>query len=172
MAKAAIKADITEKITVASYADADEALKMIGELEDFVSACEAKFNATVTELKAELVEKCDPVKKALRRGISALKKWAARAIPGDDGERKARSIELNFGWVRFRWTPPAIKFKLEEETVIERLRARGMHSCIRTIEAVDKDVLAAYDDDILKAIGAYRDQEEKFYYEVKREEVK
>lgn len=171
MAKAIVK-DTNEKISLNSTAEADEALKMIGALEDFIGAREAKFNAALAELKIGLVESCDPVKKSLRRWIAALKKWAARAIPGDDGERKARSIELNFGWVRFRWTPPAIKFKVEEETVIERLRARGMISCIRTVESVNKEALEAYDDGVLKAVGAYRDQEEKFYYEVKREEMK
>ena|SRR3990167_1528591 len=171
MAKAEIK-EQAGKISIQSAAEADVALKEIGKLEDFVAAKEANFNSEVAALKAAMVEKCGPVKKTLKRWIPALAKWAARAIPGDDGERKARGLELNFGWVRFRWTPPAIKFKVEEETVIERLRARGMISCIRTVASVNKEALEAYDDDVLKTVGAYRDQEEKFYYEVKREEMR
>ena len=158
-----------EKITIKIAVEADEGLKMIGALEDFVSTREIEHNATVAEMKAELVERCGPVKKSLKRWVAALKKWATKGAEFPEG---SRTLELNFGCVWFRWTPWRIEFRLDEETVIERLRARGMTSCIRTVESVNKEALEAYDDDVLKAVGAYRDRDEKFYYEVKREEVK
>ena len=171
MAKTAIN-NAKDRISIKSAEQADQALQQIGELEDFIRAEESRYNEREAELKSDMVERCGLVKKTLRKWVAALKKWADVEIEAPSSKDGPRSLEMNFGWVRFRWTPPAIKFKLEEETVIERLRARGMTSCIRVTVSVDKEALAAYDDDILKAIGAYRYQEEKFYYEVKREEVK
>ena len=55
----------------------------------------------------------------------------------------------------------------------ERLRAKKMHTCIRTFEEVDKKALANYDDDTLVDVGCERTKpKDRFWYEVKREEVK
>lgn len=156
-------------VRIQSQNDADVALKCIGTLEDFIRDRESHYNERVAELKTEMVERCGPIKKSLKKWIAALKKWAEKGAEFPDG---LRTLELNFGKIWFRWTPPRIEFRVEEETVIERLRARGMVSCIRVITSIDKEALAAYDDDVLKEVGAYRDQEEKFYYECKREEMK
>ena len=48
-----------------------------------------------------------------------------------------------------------------------------MHTCIRTFEEVDKKALANYDDDTLVDVGCERTKpKDRFWYEVKREEVK
>jgi hypothetical protein len=55
----------------------------------------------------------------------------------------------------------------------ERLRAKKMHTCIRTVEEVDKEKLASYDVEVLLDVGCERTKpKDKFWYEVKREEVK
>ena len=55
----------------------------------------------------------------------------------------------------------------------KRLRARKMHTCIRTVEEVDKEKLASYDDAALLEVGCERTKpKDKFWYECKKEEVK
>jgi phage host-nuclease inhibitor protein Gam len=85
---------------------------------------------------------------------------------------ESKTLELNFGKIYFKWTPYRIEFDVEEETVIERLRARKMESCIRVVTSVNKEALEAYDDDVLKKLGCRRERDDKFHYEVKREEGK
>jgi phage host-nuclease inhibitor protein Gam len=81
-----------------------------------------------------------------------------------------KHVELTFGTVGFRLGKSAIKFKLAVENIIERLRAKTMLSCIRTIEEADKEALAAYDDETLEAVGCQRTKpKDRFYYDVKRE---
>jgi hypothetical protein len=43
-------------------------------------------------------------------------------------------LGLNFGKLGFRRPKAAIKLKLAIQTIIERLRLKKMHSCIRTID--------------------------------------
>lgn len=170
MAKAAKKPAALFIVNTRDHAET--ALKTIGWLERFVAARESRYEAKVAEMKSALVEQCSPMKKSVKRLIKALEKWAAGEIPAADSREGPRGLTLNFGRVWFRWTPPAIKLSVDEEIVIARLKARGLDSCVRVVESINKEVLETLDDEDLKVVGAYRDQEEKFYYEVKREEVK
>lgn len=166
------KAAKVEQIKVLTREEADVALREIAETENLIAARERQINERINALKARLVEDVGPAKKILKRLVRALEKWAGKEIPASDSKEGPRGVTLNFGRLWFRWTPPAIKFSAEEETVIARLEARGLNSCVRVEKSVNKEVLETLDDETLKAVGAYRDQEEKFYYEVKREEVK
>ena len=66
-----------------------------------------------------------------------------------------------------------VKLLLAVETVIERLRARKMLSCIRKKEEVDKEALENYSDQVIAEVGCKRSQgKDKFYYEIKREGIK
>ncbi len=51
---------------------------------------------------------------------------------------------------------PKIVLKLEEATVVERLRARKLTSCIRVIEEVNKEALENYPDKEIEAVGCER----------------
>ena len=161
-----------EQIKILTREEADGALREIGQTEDVIAHRERLANERINALKALLVDGVGPAKKILKRLVRALEKWAGREIPAADSREGPRGITLNFGRLWFRWTPPAIKFSADEETVIARLEARGLKSCVRVEKSVNKEVLETLDDETLKAVGAYRDQEEKFYYEAKREEVK
>jgi hypothetical protein len=103
--------------------------------------------------------------------VKALEKWATKnkekEFPGE-----SKTLELNFGKIYFKWTPYWIEFDVEEETAIERLRARKMEGCICVVTSVHKKALEAYDDDVLKKLGCRRERDDKFHYEVKREEGK
>ena len=159
------------KIEITSRDDADRALKLMGEIEALISDAETRYNELIDKVKEEMVEECGPVKKTLKKWVRALEKWTtknkAREFPED-----SKTLELNFGKIFFKWTPWRIEFDVAEETVIERLRARKMESCIRVVASVNREALEAYDDEVLKKLGCRRERDDKFHYEVKKEEVK
>lgn len=88
-------------------------------------------------------------------------------------EKKTK--ELNFGNIGYRKSTklvlPRGKAKLEE--IIAKIKERGMWDCIvEREEKIDKDVLKSYGEEEIKAVGAWLDVQDKFWYEPKREEVK
>lgn len=68
--------------------------------------------------------------KVLAENEAALKLWAK----SDRTNWTGKSLELNFGTIGFRLPSPAIKLKLKIANVIERLRAKKMLTCIRTVK--------------------------------------
>lgn len=77
-----------------------------------------------------------------------------------------KSVELPQGRFGWRLCPPMIKLLKKVETVIAALRCQHLQDAIIVKETVNKDVLAAYDDALLKGLGAKRFQEEVFFIEL------
>lgn len=173
MAKLAEKSDELmherPRITIRSTEDADLALKQIGAMQDEISRIELRENEIIRQAEARMIEGTKHPRKWLCANERALQKWAE----SDREAWESKTLDLVFGKIGFRLTPPAIVYLLKRiEHVIERLRAKEMTSCIRVSEKVDKEALQAYDDETLREIGCKRVQKDEFYYEVKREEVK
>lgn len=157
------------KIVIASIEDADRALQRIGALQRNIISKEQDASEEIDEIRAALVRDTAHESEVLAANEAALKEWAKTASK----EWKGKSLELNFGTVGFRKPTPAIKLKLAIETIVERLRARKMASCIRTLEEPDKEALAAYADDVLLEVGCERTKpKDRFWYECKSEVVK
>jgi len=159
-----------EKIYIETRDDADAALREMAELERKIAERQTAVNDRVAALKLDLVEKCGPLAKVLKGWAKALEKWATKNKDKEFPE-ESKTLELNFGKIFFRWTPWRIEYDVSEETVIERLRARKMESCIRVVTTINKEALEAYDDDVLKKLGCRRERDDKFHYEVKAEKV-
>ena len=153
---------------ISSRADADAALEAIAMLTSVIETHELIAEDKITLARSKLVEDTASPRILLADYESALKVWAKV----DRKNWEYKMLELNFGKIGFRLPPPAIKLKLAVENIIERLRAKKMHTCIRTVEEVDKEALANYDDEALLDVGCERTKpKDKFWYEVKREEV-
>jgi phage host-nuclease inhibitor protein Gam len=73
---------------------------------------------------------------------------------GADLERRERALEEWTKTDRVSWPAKSIELKLAVETIIERLRTKKMQTCIRTVEDVDKEALAAYEDEVLADVPA------------------
>jgi phage host-nuclease inhibitor protein Gam len=157
------------KKQITSREDVDAVLEAMGRAQAMIEAEELEAESKITDIRAKLVDKTAPLRISLAGSEKALKAWAK----GDYKSWPAKSLELNFGTIGFRLPKAAIKLKLAVENIIERLRAKKMHTCIRTVEEVDKEALANYDDEVLLDVGCERTKpKDKFFYEVKREEVK
>lgn len=158
-----------QMIVIECRDQADMALQRIGQLQRFLTEAEAKADEEVDVIRTTLVEGTELQRGALKENEKALRAWTMKC----EKHWVSRTLELVFGKVWVKKSPPKIVLNLEEETVVERLRARGMRTCIRVIEEVNKEVLANYDDKTIEAVGCTRKQgKDKFYYECKAEEVK
>lgn len=156
-------------IMIETREDADRALQRIGALERNIAAEEKIASDRIDAIRAELVSDTAHQREVLAANEAALKEWAR----GDRKNWDGKSLELNFGTIGFRRPTPAIKLKLKLAAVIERLRAKKMLTCIRTVEKVNKANLAAYDDDAILDVGCERTKpKDKFWWECKKEEVK
>ena len=156
------------KIVIASREDADRCLQRIGQLELAIEEAERSAQEEIDAIREQLVSETEPVRDALAQNEAALKLWAK----DDRKSWVAKHLELNFGTLGFRRPTPAIKLKLALENIVERLRAKKMHTCIRTVEEVDKEALANYDDETLLDVGCERTKpKDKFWYECKKEEI-
>ncbi|HWP58982.1 MAG TPA: host-nuclease inhibitor Gam family protein [Candidatus Acidoferrales bacterium] len=156
-------------ITVNSREEADLTLKKITALTLLIEAEERDAQTAIDAIRSRLLRETSGPREALALYEKALRTWAKTDRKNWDG----KSVELNFGTVGFRLPKAAIKLKLAVENIIERLRAKKMHTCIRIIEEVDKEALANYEDEVLLDVGCERTKpKDKFYYEIKREEVK
>ncbi len=157
------------QIVINSRDDADRALQRIGELQRYIEGAESDCEDHVATFRQKMLDETAPWRETLAVNEAALKAWAK----ADQYTWPAKSLELVFGTVGWRKPPAAIKLKLAIETIVERLRARRMHTCIRTTEEPDKEALAAYADDVLVELGCERTKpKDKFWYELKREELK
>lgn len=164
MAKAAKK-----KIeTITTQAEADELLRDIGRLEDKIATIHARESEIIRLANERAVAEAKPLIDERKMMVEELEAWARE----NEKEWEQRTLTLTFGRLYFRLGKPAIKLLRKAETILERLRAQGMQSCIRVKEEIDKEALAAYDADVLSEVGCKRMQRDEFYYEVFRPEVK
>lgn len=150
--------------------DADRALKEMGRLQDTIESIELRESEVIRLAKERMVEETLPAKTLLADYEKALQKWAVDnpvLFPTN-----SRTLVLNFGKIWFRKSPPEIRLLVKAKTVLARLRAKRMFDCIRDNPQVNREALAAYEDDVLKELGCKKNQKDKFYYEVKREEVR
>lgn len=156
-------------VVIETRDDADRALQRLGELARCIESMEQDAEDSINAIRQALVEESENARKALVLNEAALKAWAKRDVKTWAG----KTLDLVFGSMSFRTPPPSIKLLLEAETIVERLRARRMTTCIRVKEEVDKEALENYSDEVIEAVGCERKQgKDKFYYECKAEEVK
>lgn len=157
------------KRRILSREEADLTLREIAVLRKHIEREESVADRITREAREAMIERTAEARKQIAAHEHALREWAK----SDRRHWPAKSLELNFGVVGWRLGKPAIKLVVAMQTVVERLRARKMISCIRVVEELDKEALAAYDDETIDAVGCRRTQpKEKFWYEIKREEIK
>lgn len=148
---------------------ADLAMKRMVALTNQIEHQEKHYEDRILALRAELVRATAPLKDELKGWEKALAQFARK-------ERKtlfvfAKTIMLNFGKFGFRWGKPRIKRLTAEETIVERLKAKGRRDLIRITEAPNYERLVNYENDFLEPLGCRRIQTERFFYELKREEI-
>lgn len=149
-----------------SWQEADEALLAIGQLSRQIEAYEAEAQASIDEIRAGTVI----VVKPLQERLAVLKLQLQAFCEARRGEFKGKSRVLNFGTVSFRVSSKIVIRGLA--ACLEALKKLGLGDYIRVKESPDKEKMKDLDDGTLAQVGARRQTEDVFGYEVNRERVK
>jgi phage host-nuclease inhibitor protein Gam len=141
-------------------------LKEIAECELEIEAIEADLNTKIQDLKLEAEFKAKPIQERISKLALQIKEY----VEENRHEIKGKTKLLNFGRVGFRQSTKIII--RGAKNVIKALKANGMHDCIIVKEAVNKDKLREYPDEVIASVGAGKKVDDAFWYEVDREKLK
>ncbi len=151
---------------IKSWEGVDQALLEIGRREREVEILEHGYQQQIESLKARLVDAVKP----LQEHKAALELQLQAFCEAHKGEFKGKTRVLNFGTVSFRQSTKIVIRGVQ--VCIEALRKLGLKDYVRVKESPDKEKMKDLDDAILLQVGAKRQPEDVFGYEVNRERVK
>ncbi|WP_304223049.1 host-nuclease inhibitor Gam family protein [Gracilinema caldarium] len=149
-----------------SLADVDKALKELCALEAEIERIDSEGEKQIAAIKAKTAEAGKDLRERVKE-ISATIKAFCDYHKGEYFKDK-KSIDLAFGTIGYRLTPPSISISKQTLPLMKQL---GMAGYIRIKEEVDKEALLTLDDDILAQIEAVKKQKNEFFIQPKREQV-
>lgn len=153
--------------SIKDWAGVDAALLCIGQFDREIEKHEADLQKVVEEVKLASIGYVEPLqqrKKALELQIQAF----CEGHRDEMGNKKSR--ELNFGKVSFRISTKIVIRGVK--ACIDALKSLNLQDFIRVKESPDKDKMKDLDDAVLSQVGAKRQPEDVFGYEVNRDRVK
>lgn len=154
---------------ISDLAQADEALRQLGEIARESAQIESGMNAQIDQAKAVAKAQMEPLTASRKRLEDALAVFGTQKKAELFPERK-RSQELTFGLIGFRRaTSLRLMAKRTWGSVLERLEALGFTSAVRTKREVDKPAMADWSDEQLETVGVKRETSDEFYIELKQE---
>jgi phage host-nuclease inhibitor protein Gam len=170
--------DVPQPEPIRSFNDADQTLLKIADCEQQLQKQEAEMNEQIQKVRDEYESNTYLV----RTTKSLLEKELEKFCINNKTEFVTlKSKELVHGILGFRTSPPKVALlnrKYKWDTVLELLKkVRFGKDFIRSKEEVDKEqILASYaakeiDDSKLAAVGIKIDQDEKFFSDIKWEEI-
>lgn len=158
-----------QPLIISDLAQADEALRQLGELARESAQIESGMNAQIDQVKSVAKAQMEPLTASRKRLEDALAVFGTQKKSELFTERK-RSLELAFGIMGFRRaTALRLMAKRTWGSVLERLEALGFISAIRIKREVDKPAMADWSDEQLETVGVKRETSDEFYIELKQE---
>lgn len=152
--------------TIKGWEGADQVLLEIGQLEREIEQREAELQEKVEMIKRAIVNNVKP----LQERKAALELQLQAFCEAHKGEFKGKTRALNFGTVSFRQSTKIVIRGVQ--ACIDALRKLGLKDYVRVKESPDKEKMKDLDDATLAQVGAKRQPEDVFGYEVNRERVK
>lgn len=158
------------KVSLNSWEEVDETLKIIAEHEIALENIKGEMNKEINEVKERAGVKSGIHKDA----ISVLEKRLKNFVSTHRSEIDGKTKKLNFGQTGFRSSTslslPRGKDKVA--AIIDSLKKKGMDDCVNIQESVNKEVLKKYDADTVISIGVSIKKKDEFWYECEHAEVK
>ncbi len=154
-------------VKLKSWEDVGYNLKEIGESKRIIEKVERDLNDKISDLKLEAAL----VTKPHNDKIKALEQEIKEYTEANKGEIKGKSLNVGFGKVGFRKSTKIIIENIK--ACIKMLKARKMDDCIniKYSEQVDTSKLKDYKDEIIEAVGANKNVEDVFYYELDNQKL-
>lgn len=155
------------KITLSSWDDVGMNLKEIGESKRVIENTERKLNEKISKLKLE----AQLIIKPHTEKVIALEKEIKEYAEANKSQIKGKSLYVGFGKVGFRKSTKIIIENLQ--ACLKTLKARKMDDCIKIkySELVDTSKLKDYKDEVIEAVGAVKNVEDVFFYDLDKQKL-
>jgi phage host-nuclease inhibitor protein Gam len=150
---------------VPTLADCDVALARIAKLQRALAAADAAMNETIDQAKARCATTTAGDRAELEQIVNGIEAFGesnkAELFTG------GKTQELAHGFIGFR---QSTFVKITKKT-LELLKQYRKVAALKITESVRKDVLMTWTDKDLATVNAHKEVEDKFWFEVKDEEV-
>lgn len=161
-----------QPLIIASMAQADEALRQLGEIHREQRQIEDGAQAQIDQIKAVAKAHLEPLASSRKRLEDALAVFATQNKAEHFGDVRNRSQALVFGTIGFRRaTALRLMAKRTWAMVLQRLQDLGFKDGIRTKAEVDKEALRGWPEGKLEDVGVVRETSDEFFIELNLEEV-
>ena len=156
----------TSKVsTFTNWADVDQGLCEIGNLQLKINAAESKAKDDIDEAKLELAVTVKPLQEEIKDLVATIEVFASQDIQKPDFHG-AKSMKLGFGTLGWRAsTSIKISTKKTLGKIREAFSAVKARSLINVKESVDKNALAKLKDEDLAKVNARRVNKDVFFVE-------
>ena len=151
-----------------SWDNVNAALKEIARGEIEIAEIEGQMNIQINDIKEQAEKQCAPIRDAIDELGKQLKDFSEINRP-DFGKGKSR--KLAFGTLGWRASSAITIKKALTEKIIDNLRKLDMGDCVKVTESVNKDILATYPEDKIKASGATLVKKDTFWYETDKQSL-
>ncbi len=156
------------EVTLSSWEEVDETLKIIAEHEIALKNIEGEMNKEINEVKEKAVAKSEIHHDA----IKVLEKRLKNFVSSHKSELDGKTKKLSFGQTGFRSSTAVSIPRGKSDVIIDTLKKKNMVDCINTKESINKEVLKKYDEKIIINIGASLKKKDEFWYECEYAQVK
>ncbi|GEM_PF-4335501 len=162
------------KDAIGDLAGADVALKRMVGLENEIDWLTSKYEERITKLREDLEKEVTARREQIAIWHRALNGFARKH---DDEtfqifEKGRRSVERTFGTFGYRWGKWTVRYTVKAETVVNKLEADGHADLVKVTKRPLKKKLVEFSNDVLEKWGARKTRSERFFVDLKREEVK
>ncbi len=144
----------------ATREEAEQVLADIGRLQRTIGTIQNRMNDVLARVKARYESQAKEPAAELERQFARLHAWAEahRAELLVDGSKTARLATGELSW---RTSPPSVRIT-DAESVIERLKEKGLHRFVRTKEEVNRELILATPETVSNVTGISITQREEF----------
>lgn len=160
-----LRTNITE---IHNWQDVDVALGCLRLLDSQIERINAEQDIEIQKIQEAKKRRTTPLTDR-KNSIEQLLEEFVSAHRADWGGKK--SLKVVHGKVGFRWATPKVELTLDDATVIQRLKAHGQTQCVDTKETMNKTAIKKVPEAILSTCGVKVIQEERFYYELNKDEA-
>jgi phage host-nuclease inhibitor protein Gam len=140
--------------------EADETVRMIGELQRQREVIQTGMNERLAALKAEAETQAAPISAAIKELSHGVQVWA-EANRETLCKGGVKTVKLGNGELRWRMRPPSVTVR-GAKAVLEALKRLGLDRFIRTKEELDRERVLAEPEAVQDIKGLSVGQSEDF----------
>jgi len=159
--KKRLKNDTVLFMPIANWAEADEIVRQIGDLQLQITNLEQAAKEDLDSIKAKLAEAVKPLQEKIKLHTRSLEAFAANNRK-DFG--RAQSRKLNFGMLGWRKSA-SISIKKTTLELIRKVFGKRYAEYVHVKESVNREALRRLTDEQLASVGARRKIKEAFFVE-------